>query len=191
MARLIRPQGRRGEVLAEILTDFPERFADLHEAFLEGKGHSPTPISIEQSWLHKGRVVLKFTGIDSISAAETLRGVELVIPAEERIALDEGGVYIGDLIGCQLVDLSQSGDPLIGTVRDVIQQERTADLLVVQGDDGAEHWIPFAKAYMARIDLPGHRLEMNLPPGLLEVNAPLSDQERRDMQAAEGPVEHE
>jgi 16S rRNA processing protein RimM len=183
VARLIRPQGRHGEILCEILTDFPERFAQMRDTFLSRGEHGiPTPITIEHSWLHKGRVVLKFAGIDSISAAETLRGTEVVIPAEERMPLDEDTAYIGDLIGCQLIDLSQPGQPAVGTVRDVIHQEQTADLLVVLGGDGTEHWIPFAQAYLVRVDLPGHTLKMNLPAGLLEVNAPLSEEERRIQQ---------
>lgn len=184
VARLIRPQGRRGEILAEILTDFPERFAQLRDAFLARDEHStPTPVAIEQAWLHKGRVVLKFAGIDSISAAEILRAAEVVIPATERMPLSGDEAYIGDLVGCQLVDVGQPNHPVIGTIRDVIQQEQTADLLVVVADDGTEHWIPFAKAYLVRVDLPGHRVEMNLPPGLLEVNASLNEEERRVLQS--------
>jgi 16S rRNA processing protein RimM len=159
----------------------------MRDAFLaRGENSVPTPITIEQSWLHKDRVVLKFAGLDSISAAETLRGAEVVIPAGERVHLEEDATYIGDLIGCELVDLSGPGQPAVGTVRDVIQQEQAADLLVVLSGDGTEHWIPFAKAYLSRIDLAGRRLEMNLPAGLLEVNAPLSDQEKHLEQSGAG-----
>jgi 16S rRNA processing protein RimM len=185
VARLVRPQGRRGEILAEILTDFPERFAAMHEAFLRRQtDQSPTPISLEEAWLHKGRVVLKFAGINSITEADTLRGAELVIPAAERMQLDEDAAYIGDLKGCQLIDLAQPNHPLIGIVEDVIQQENTTDLLVVRGSDDTEHWIPFAKAYLVRLDLTGRRVEMNLPAGLLEVNAPLNEEERRQAEIA-------
>ncbi len=183
MARLIRPQGRRGEILSEILTDFPERFARLHDAFLaRGEAGTPTPIKIEQAWLHKGRVVLKLAGTDSISAAEMLRGAEIVIPADQRVALDPEAAYIGDLLGCELIDTRQAEHSVVGTIRDVIQQEQTTDLLVVRDGDGREHWIPFAKAYLVRIDLAARRLEMSLPAGLLEVNAPLSEEERRAME---------
>jgi 16S rRNA processing protein RimM len=189
VARLVRPQGRRGEVLAEILTDFPERFAAMRNAFLSrGQSLPPEAIMIENSWLHKGKVVLKFAGVDSISAAEVLRGVEVVIPAAERVALDPDAVYISDLIGCRLVDMHPADAPVpgmvrdVGTVRDVIQQEEAADLLVVASADGQEYEIPFAKAYLLRIDLGARRLEMNLPPGLLDVNAPLNDEERRARQ---------
>lgn len=189
VARLVRPQGRRGEVLAEILTDFPERFSEMRGAFLDrGKQSSPTPVTIEQSWLHKGRIVLKFANVDSISAAEELRGAEVVIPAEQRIALGPDEVFIGDLIGCRVVDLNQPDHPAIGAIRDVIQQEKTADMLVVTGSDGAEHWVPFARAYLVRLDLPGRCVEMKLPTGLLEVNAPLNEEERR-AQKEEAPLE--
>ena len=159
LARLIRPQGRRGEVLAAFLTDFPERFAEMRSAFLwRGEDLPATPIVIEQSWLHKGKVVLKFAGVDSISAAEALRGAEVVVPSAERMPLESDEVYISDMIGCQLVDRRQPGCPdsaFLGTVRDVVRQEKTADLLVVAGTDGSEYEIPFAKAYVVKIDLAG------------------------------------
>jgi len=183
VARLIRPQGRRGELLAEVLTDFPERFTQIPKAFLaHGKG-APAPVLIEQAWLHKGRVVLKFAGVDSISAAEALRGAEVVIPAVERMPLDPEMAYVDDLIGCALVDRNQAGNPVIGTVRDVIRQENTTDLLLVVGADGSEHWIPFARQYLVEMNLPARRLEMNLPAGLLDVNAPPSEEELRVQQS--------
>jgi len=187
VARIVRPQGRRGEVLAEILTDFPERFARMREAFLDRRNRlPPAAIPIENAWLHKGRVVLKFSGVDSISDAEALRGAELLIPAAERVPLDEDAAYIDDLAGCQLIDLAQPGHPSIGVVRDVIQQEDATDLLVVTAPDGTEHWIPFARAYFAALDIAARRLEMHLPAGLLEINAPLSDVERREQAAEQG-----
>ncbi len=163
----------------------------MRQAFLtRSAGAAPKSITIEQSWLHKGRIVLKFAGIDSISDAEVLRGAEVVIPAAERLTLDPDAAYISDLEGCRLFDVSQPGQPVIGTVLDVIQQEETADLLVVSGDEGVEHLIPFARAYLVRIDIPSKRVEMNLPAGLLEINRPLSDEEKRanDDGAAEKSV---
>lgn len=189
VARLIRPQGRRGEILSEILTDFPERFAEMQEAFLARGTSAPTPIKIEQSWLHKGRIVLKLAQVDSISAAELLRGAEIVLPADKRMPLEPGAAYIGDLIGCRLIDHGQPGHPAVGIVQDVMQQSATTDLLVVLGNDGAEHWIPFAQAYLVRMDLEGRSLEMNLPAGLLEVNAPLSPEERLAQQSESDSAE--
>lgn len=183
VARLIRPQGRRGEVLAEILSDFPDRFAEVRNAFLWRSDNRPvTPILLENSWLHKGKVVLKFAEVDSIFAAEMLRGADLVISAPERKALEPDEIYISDLIGCECLDQAATGvSPArtLGTIQDVIRQANTVDLLIVASPDGAEYDIPFAKAYVVNIDLAARRVEMKLPPGLLEVNAPLTEEERR------------
>ncbi|MHB8302943.1 MAG: ribosome maturation factor RimM [Acidobacteriaceae bacterium] len=180
LARVIRPQGRRGEVVAEIMTDFPQRLSHMRNAFLRrGTPPATAPIVIQEAWLHKGRVVLKFEKTDSISDAELLRGAEVVIPADARATLDEGAVYISELIGCQLVDRNQHGGAVAGTIRDVVQQENAADMLILTGNDGAEHWVPFALGYDARVDLPARRVEMSLPIGLLEVNAPLTEEERQ------------
>ena len=188
VARLVRPQGRRGEVLAEILSDFPDRFAEMRNAFLWRSDELPvTPILLENSWLHKGKVVLKFAQVDSISAAETLRGADLVISASERKPLQSDEIYISDLIGCDCLDVAADGDTpgrVLGAIRDVIRQAQTADLLIVASPDGVEHEIPFAKAYVVKIDVAARRVAMRLPPGLLEVNAPLTEEERRARDAS-------
>jgi len=191
VARLIRPQGRRGEVLAEILSDFPARFAEMRNAFLwRGNSCPVLPIILENSWLHKGKVVLKFAQVDSISAAEELRGADLVISAEERMPLETDEVYISDLIGCECVDVGTAEatpNRVLGTIRDVVRQQQTADLLIVAGVDGIEYEIPFAKAYVVKLDVAAKRVEMRLPPGLLEVNAPLTEEERRARDASPEP----
>jgi 16S rRNA processing protein RimM len=187
VARLIRPQGRRGEVLAEILSDFPDRFAEMRNVFLwRGDDLPVTPILVENFWLHKGKVVLKFAQADSISAAEALRGADLVISASERMPLQSDEVYISDLIGCAFVDVAADGR-VVGTIQDVVRQEQTADLLIVSSRDGGQYEIPFAKAYVVKIDVPGRRVEMRLPPGLLEVNAPLTEEERCAQDASPEP----
>jgi 16S rRNA processing protein RimM len=178
VARLVRPQGRHGEILADILTDFPERFADRKRLFLvsseTGSGNA-REIALEHHWLHKGRIVLKFAGIDSINDAEALRGLLVAIPASERAALSDGSVYIGDLIGCQVFDVNRGPAP-VGTVIDV---DREAGLLEVKTGDDRDALIPFAKAYLVTMDVAAKRIEMRLPAGLLEINAPVTDEERR------------
>ena len=180
LARLVRPQGRHGEILADLLTDFPERFAERRRLLLVISETSRTPareVTLERHWLHKGRVVLKFSGIDSINDAELLRGLLVAIPASERAPLSGGAVYISDLIGCEVVDVS-SAPVSVGKITDV---DRESGLLVVQPDGGGEILIPFAKAYLANIDLEGQRIEMRLPEGLLDINAPVSEEERRTL----------
>lgn len=185
VARLVRPQGRHGEILADILTDFPERFADRKHLYLVHSETSGAPLremALENQWLHKGRVVLKFAGIDSINDAETLRGLMVAIPESERAPLPEGSFYISDLVGCEIVDVS-AGPASIGVVTDF---DREAGVFAVKRPAGDEALIPFAKAYLVRMDLAGKRIEMRLPAGLLEINAPVTDEERREMEESGG-----
>ncbi|HVW76122.1 MAG TPA: ribosome maturation factor RimM [Alloacidobacterium sp.] len=178
VAHLVRPQGRNGEVLAEILTDFPERFAERpHLTLLHPQGKlPPRAVTVEDHWLHKGRIVFKFKGMDSISDAEALRGFDLAISRAERAPLDEDTVYIDDLIGCHIFDLSGGGD--IGAITDVDRESTSAPLLVV-GKGKEELLIPFVKAYLKKVDIAQKRLEMVLPDGLLSINAPLTKDEQQ------------
>src|SRR5271165_5118162 len=136
LARLVRPQGRHGEILADLLTDFPERFAERKRLFLVASETSRSPareVTLERHWLHKSRVVLKFSGVDSINDAELLRGLLVAIPASERTQLTDGSIYISELMGCDVVDLTASTD--VGKVIDV---DRESGLLVVQPTRGEE-----------------------------------------------------
>ncbi|HMC32247.1 MAG TPA: ribosome maturation factor RimM, partial [Candidatus Angelobacter sp.] len=128
IARVAKTQGRKGEVAATLLTDFPERFATRKRLFAlgdtgpgqRGPSRSSAPeqrreLKLEEHWFHKGMVVLKFAGVDSISDAETLLGCELQVPRSERAELAAGEFYVSDLAGCMVTD---SGRP-VGRIRDV------------------------------------------------------------------------
>jgi len=177
IARIVRPRGRRGEVLADLLTDFPEKFADRKQLWLGPLGNAePREYVLESNWLHKGRVVLKFRGVDSIHDAEGLIGMLVQIPSQDRVQLEAGAAYISDLIGSSVIDISQQRK--IGTIEDVKQDTGAAPLLLVRGS-GKEYDIPFAEEFIVRFDHSTKILEMKLPRGLLEVNAPLSEEEKQ------------
>jgi 16S rRNA processing protein RimM len=190
LARISRPQGRKGEVFAEILTDFPEKFADRKQLWLlaaekpsaksalsaGGKGGAPSakeprPIELKAHWLHKGGIVLHFASIDDISAAETLAGMIVAIPWTERAPLGQDEVYTGDLIGCTVFDVAAGEAALVGEIEDVDRTAGPVALLVVRGAQG-EVLIPFAKSFLRRIDLEAKRIEMALPEGLVDLNPP-------------------
>jgi 16S rRNA processing protein RimM len=175
LARIRRPQGRKGEVFAEILTDFPEKFAERRRLWLLDESASagaaaPRQVELVHHWLHKGGIVLHFAGIDSISAAELLAGLVVGLPRSERAALAEDEVYIGDLIGCTLVDVAADPPAAIGQIEDVDRSAGPAPLLVVKGAKG-EVLIPFAKSYLRKVDVENQRVEMALPEGLADLNA--------------------
>jgi 16S rRNA processing protein RimM len=179
LARISRPQGRKGEVFAKILTDFPEKFAERKQLWLLADSATPKPaqrtapreVELTAHWLHKGGVVLHFAGVDSISAAETLAGLVVAIPQSERAALDEDEVYVGDLLGCALVDVAPAEPVTLGEIEDVDRTAGTVALLVVHGAAG-EILVPFAKDYLRSINLEARRVEMALPEGLVDLNAP-------------------
>jgi len=189
LARIRRPQGRKGEVFADILTDFPERFAERKQLWLvaDSAGHpnaprnpvpstSPPPalprsIQLHNHWLHKGGIVLHFEGVGSISDAEQLAGLIVAIPHTQRAPLTEDEVYISDLAGCVVVDVARPDDPvLVGEIQDVERGLGPTPMLIVHGAKG-EILIPFAKDYLRRIDLETKRVEMALPEGLTDLNS--------------------
>jgi 16S rRNA processing protein RimM len=183
LARVVKTQGRKGEVAAALLTDFPERFAVRKRLFafydaITGGGLAPArrrELQLEEHWFHKGMVVLKFAGVDSISDAETLVGCEIQVPRSERAELAAGEFFVSDLAGCIVTDSGKE----IGRVSNVQFGSGEAPLLVVQGEK--ELLLPFAAAYIEQVDLERKRISMKLPQGLLELDAPL-DQEEKERQ---------
>jgi 16S rRNA processing protein RimM len=179
LARVIKTQGRHGEVAAEIHTDIPGRLHAGMKILALSEAGSRRELQIDDVWPHKNWQVLKFAGVDSISDAEVLIGCELQVPATERAKLEEGAVYISDLIGCTLFDRGRE----VGVVSDVRFGAGEAPLLVV-GAGKNEHEIPYAQVFLKRVDLEGKRIEMNLPEGLLEVNAPLTEEEKKQQRSS-------
>jgi 16S rRNA processing protein RimM len=170
LACIRRTQGRKGEVFAEILTDFPEKFASRRRLWLLPPGAPAREVELIHHWLHKGGIVLHFAGVDSISAAENLKGSYIAIPLAERTPLAENEAYISDLAGCTLVDVAGPEPVIVGTIEDVDRTAGAAPLLVLRGAHG-EVLIPFAGAYLRKIDLAAKRVEMALPEGLADLNA--------------------
>lgn len=189
LARVVRPQGRRGEVLADIFTEFPDAFTGRKQLFLRApRSAALSETTIEAHWLHKGRVVLKFAQCDSINDAEKLRDCEVLVPREARMPLEGDAIYVSDLIGLTVVDVMPGVSGEAGEIIDVEPEGAGPAMLVIRTGTGAEVLIPFVRAYLRKVDFAGGRLEMELPEGLLATQAPVSEQEAqagRD-QAAEG-----
>ena len=181
LARVVKTQGRHGEVAAEIHSDVPERFAKGMKLLALAKSEdSRRELEIEDLWPHKGLLVLKFRGVDSMSDAELVVGSELQVPSTERAKLEAGWNYVHDLIGCTVLDRSQE----IGRIEDVQFGAGEAPLLVVGNEAGKEFEVPFAEAYLEGVDVAQRKLRMNLPEGMLEINAPVTAEEKQQQQSA-------
>jgi 16S rRNA processing protein RimM len=187
VAHLLRPQGRKGELLAELLTDFPERFETHKQVYLAAPGFTGTAAEartaeVANFWLpvgrNEGRIVLHLAGSDSIESAEKLMGLDVLIPESERLELDDDVNYVSDLIGCTVYDVASGQDVAIGTVSDLQfpttpdgarRLEDAAPLLEVEGLEGEEILIPFAKHFLIAVDVAARKILMRLPDGLLEI----------------------
>jgi 16S rRNA processing protein RimM len=174
---VVKTQGRRGEVASEIYSTVPERFAvGMKLLALSRQLDQPRrELEVEELWPHKGLLVFKFARVDSISEAETLIGCELQVPSSQRSKLETGWNYVSDLVGCAVLDHGRE----IGRIEDVQFGAGEAPLLIVRDASARLVEVPFAEAYLEGVDVQRERVRMKLPEGLLEVNAPLTEEEKQ------------
>jgi len=194
VARILRARGNKGEVAAELLTDFPERLTKLKEVFVGQAGSKMEPrcVALKTCWLsqnHRGQAVFHFEGVNSISEAEKFRGLEVLLPFEQRVTLPAGQYFVSDLIGCSVFENFVSAPvvasspcslgeapSLLGTVRDVQvpgEEFRGTPLLEVETSQG-DILIPLAVDICTKIDTTARRIDVILPEGLRELNRPES-----------------
>ncbi|PYS99419.1 MAG: 16S rRNA processing protein RimM [Acidobacteria bacterium] len=163
IAKIVRPRGLRGEVVADVLTDFPDRFAELGNVIGVREDGKRSDLKIEGFFFQKERVVLRFAGIDSIELAEGLRNVDICIPESAVAELDEGEFFDWQLAGCEVATLD--GTPL-GTVREIMRTGGTEILVIDNGD--REILIPFAETICPEVDIENKKITVDPPEGLLE-----------------------
>ncbi len=154
--------------MAIALSDRPERFQRLKTVCLFGAGNEGTPAEVESVWIHRGRAIFKFRGVDSISDAERLRGLEVRIPRDERLELPEGEYYRSDLIGFEVVE--RLTEHRLGVLAEWLDYGGAPLLRVEPEGSGEELLIPFARSICVRIDLDGRRVLVDLPEGLKDLN---------------------
>jgi len=165
VARIARTRGNRGEVLADLYTDFPDRFRLLNEVWLVSDSGQRQLLILENFWEHKGRQVLKFVGVDSISAAEAYVGCWVEIPADRAMPLPEGTYFDHDLVGCAVEDTRGNK---IGIVTEVLRIAGNSQLVVKSTD--REVLIPAVESICVRISPEEKQILIDPPEGLLDLS---------------------
>ena len=190
LARILRARGNKGEVAAELLTDFPQRLTNVREVFLGDSSGKDDPwrIAVQSFWIdrnHPGRAVFHFEGSASISEAEKFCGLDVLLPFEQRVTLPAGQYFVSELIGCSVFEVpsetsAYSSPPcsmatapsVLGVVSDVQNtgEDVSGTPLLVVGTRQGELLIPLAQEICSRIDVAARRIHVVLPEGLRNLN---------------------
>lgn len=165
VARAIRTRGLKGEVVAELLTDFPDRFEQISEMVAVAPSGEQRQLKLESHWFQGDRVILKFGGYDDVDAATSLVGYEFGLPEAERVQLGAGEFYEWELGGC-LVENTHGA--IIGRVTDVMKTGGV-ELLVVENETSDEFLIPLAQGIVVDINIEAKRIVVDPPEGLLHL----------------------
>jgi len=164
IARAVRPRGLKGEIVAELLTDFPDRFEDVEELVLVSPKGERSIERLEDYWFQNDRVVLKLAGYDDVEAAKELVGFEFAVPESERVPLPADYYYDWELEGCTV----KVGADSIGTVKSVLKTGGP-EILVVADENGKERLIPFADSIVVNVDAAQKTIVVDPPEGLLDL----------------------
>lgn len=165
VAVAVRTRGLRGEIVADLLTDFPERFEGLENLIGVAPDGTRLELKLEEHWFQGGRIILKFAGYDSVEAASVLVGYEFAVHEAERVELEEDEFYDFELQGCRVETV---GGVQLGVVREVMRTGGVEVLVVDNGESQREHLIPLAEEICVAIDVEAKLIRVDPPEGLLE-----------------------
>lgn len=163
IAKTVKTRGLRGELVADLLTDFPERFDNLTRVFAVCGSDKTSELELENFWFQKGRVILKFKGVDSIEVAEKWRNYEICVPETEAVELEADEFFDWELEDCEVETVE--GEK-IGKVQELMRTGGT-EILVVKGAE-KEYLIPFAETICVDVDIEKKLIRVDVPDGLLD-----------------------
>lgn len=163
IAKLAKTRGLRGEIVGDVLTDFPERFDDLKRVFVVRPDGAKSELEIEKFWFQKNRIVFKFAGYDSIEASEALRNCEICVAETEAVELEADEFFDWQLQDCAVETIE---GVKLGSVKEVLRTGGT-EILVVAGET-KEYLIPFAEKICTEVDVENKLIKVDAPEGLLD-----------------------
>jgi 16S rRNA processing protein RimM len=191
IAQILRARGNKGEVAAELLTDFPERLKDLSEVYLGDASISSEPrrIGLSSFWMdrnHPGQGVFHFAGSANISDADKFRGTFVFLPLEQRVTLPAGQYFVSDLIGCSVFEIKPEDSAALASspcslatapaflgkvsgVQPTGEGTHGTPILEVHTAQG-ELLVPLAQEICIDINVDARRIDVILPEGLRELN---------------------
>ena len=164
IARAVRVRGLKGEIVADLLTDFPERFEDVEELVLVSPAGERTVVELEDYWFQNDRVILKLADYNDVDTAKQLVGYEFAVPEEDRVPLPEDHYYDWELEGCEV----KVGSEVIGKVTSVMRTGG-AEILVITDEKGTERLVPLADSIVVEIDPAAKTIVVDPPEGLFEL----------------------
>jgi 16S rRNA processing protein RimM len=165
VARAVKTRGLKGELVAELLTDFPERFDSTSQLICVSPNGERKEVELESYWLHQDRVVLKLAGVDNIESAAPFVGCDFAVPESERVQLDEGEFYEWELQGCAVTTVDGRQ---LGRVKDILRTGGV-DTLVIESDDRQDYLVPMAETIVVKVDLENRAISIDPPEGLLDL----------------------
>ena len=160
VGRVVRPHGVRGEMVLEVLTEFPEHLAEAETVYL---GEPPVPHPLRQvRALRHGQIVIRLADCPDRNAAEAYRGQLVHIRAEQAAPLPPGRYYHHQILG--LAVTTETGETL-GQVTEILETGAN-DVYVVTGPEGQEVLLPALRSVILQIDLEARRMVVHLLEGL-------------------------
>jgi 16S rRNA processing protein RimM len=165
VGRVAKAHGIAGELAVDIHTDEPdERFVPGAVLTARLRDRSVRPVTVSTVRAHSGRLLIRFDEVPDRNVAETMRGAQLLIDADELPPSDDpDAFYDHELEG--LAAVLTDGTP-VGTVTEIARGPG-AELLVLKTADGTEALVPFVREIVPEVDVKGGRVVLDPPEGLL------------------------
>lgn len=167
IGEIVAPFGLAGEMKVRLETDFPERFTRLRQVCVREASGQARLFDVESTRPHKGQILLRLRGIDSIEDAETLRNTFVQVRVQDATRLPSNEFYIHDLLGCEVV--TEQGR-VLGSLTNILRGGANDVYVIGQGKD--EILLPAVKDVVRQVDLPRRRIVVSPTPGLLPDEAP-------------------
>jgi 16S rRNA processing protein RimM len=166
IARALRTRGLKGEIVAEVLTDFPERFENVRKLTAISPQGEHQVVELESYWFQNDRVILKLVGIDTIESAKQFVNYNFGIPEQERVSLPESHYYDWELEGCTVCTTAQEK---LGKVTRVMRTGGVELLVVANEETGRDYLLPMAQSIICDISTEKRTIVVDPPEGLLDL----------------------